>query len=351
MKTIKIAGAGISGLTASINLAKYGYQVEIFEKKNKIAHRFKGDFQGLENWSTPEDIIDLLKSFNLDINFKTTPSYNFQVCGYKRELKNFDSQRPFYYLIQRGFEDGYLDKGLYEQAIKLGVKIHFDTKELPNDIDIFATGPSQASAAIVGVNFKTDHKNTHLMFCDNELAPKGYAYLLIVDGHGTIATAFMPNGTNANSFLKKTVDSVKNIYNINMYDEKKFGSYGSFLSPNKYLKEGKPVIGEAAGLQDFLFGFGLRYAMYSGYLVAKSIHENSNYEHQADTLFSPTIKASLVNRYLYEKLNNKNYEFMINKMTYISDLVSFLGKRYNFGFKRKLLYPIAKKKYSSTFLK
>lgn len=351
MKTIKIAGAGISGLTAGINLTKYGYKVEIFERKNKIAYRFKGDFQGLENWSTEEDVLDLIKSFNIDINFKATPSYNFQVCGYKRDLKNFESKRAFYYLIQRGFEDGYLDKGLYEQAIKLGVTIHFNVKELPNDIDIFATGPSQASAAIVGVNFKTDHPNTHLMFCDNKLAPKGYAYFLVVDGHGTIATAFMPDGTNANLFLKRTVEAVKNIYNLNMYDEKKFGSYGSFLTPNNYSKNGKPVIGEAAGLQDFLFGFGLRYAMYSGYLSAKSIHENSSYQSQAELLFSPTIKASLVNRYLYEKLNNKSYEFMINKMTSIEDLVSFLGKRYNFGIKRKLLYPIAKKKYSSTVLK
>lgn len=346
-KKIKIAGAGISGITSAINLIKRGYDVEIYERKETIAHRFNGDFQGIENWTTTEDALDLIKSYGIDINFNVNPSKAFNVCGPKRQVKDFDSERNFYYLIQRGMEKGNLDHSLYNQSIDAGIKIFFDTKQLPEDIDIYATGPAKASAIILGINFKTDYKNTHLMLCDNDLAPKGYAYLLIVNGSGTIATAFMKDDKNPNIYLEKTLQAVKEIHNIEMTDIKKFGTYGSFSSPNVYINDSKIVVGEAAGLQDFLFGFGLRYAMQSGYLAAKCIDEKLDYKKLAEQTFSNTIKASLVNRFLYEQLDNNKYEFMINRMTGIKDLNHFLETKYNFDLKRKMLYPIAKRKYSN----
>lgn len=345
-KTIKIAGAGISGLTAGINLVKRGYNVQIYERKDNIAHRFKGDFQGIENWTTSDDALELIKSYGLDLNFDITPSDSFNVCGPKRETKAFKSERIIYYLIQRGLEKGNLDYGLYNQAVDAGVVIHFNIKELPEDIDILATGPAKASAIILGYNFKTNYQNTHLMLCDNNLAPRGYAYLLIVNGSGTLATAFMSDDKNPNAYLDNTLNSVKEIYNIEMTDIKKFGTYGSFSTPNIYNQDNKLIVGEAAGLQDFLFGFGLRYAMFSGYLAAKCIDEDLDYEKLADSYFSNTVKASLVNRFLYEQLDNNTYDFMINKMTNVKDLVHFLETKYNFDFKRKILYPIAKRKYT-----
>lgn len=344
-KLIKIAGAGISGITAGINLVKYGYEVEIFEKNEQIAKRFKGDFQGIENWTTEEDALTVIKNCGLDLNFKITPSDNFEVTGSKKELRHFTSSRPLYYLIQRGNNETNLDTGLYEQALKLGIKFHFDVKKLPEDINIIATGPNKSSAIILGINFKTNYPNKHLMLCDNNLAPKGYAYLLIVDGQGTIATAFMPDENNPNNYLEETIKAIKNLFDIDMQDIKKFGTYGAFNTNNIYKKNNQLYIGEAAGLQDFLFGFGLRYAIVSGFLVAKSIHENTDYVKLAQDTFSDTIKASFVNRFLYEKLDNNKYNFIIDRLNKVDDLVVFLRKRYNFGIKRKILYPIAKALY------
>lgn len=347
-KLVKIAGAGISGLTCGINLVKRGYSVEIYEKKENIAHRFKGDFQGIENWTTNEDALELIKDYGIDLTFDITPSHYFNVCGPKRESKIFNSERTIYYLIQRGIEKGNLDYSLYNQAIEIGVKIHFNIEDLPKDIDIYATGPSKASAIILGYNFKTNYQNTHLMLCDNNLAPRGYAYLLIVNGSGTLATAFMTDDKNPNTYLENTLNAVKEMYDVDMSDIKKFGTYGSFSSPNIYLKDDKLIIGEAAGLQDFLFGFGLRYAMLSGYLAAKCIDEELDYKQIAESYFSNTIKASLVNRFLYEQLDNNTYDFMINKMSNVKDLVHFLETKYSFDFKRKILYPIAKRKYTNS---
>lgn len=344
-RLIKIAGAGISGMSAAINLHDHGYQVEIYEKNSEIAKRFKGDFQGIENWTSKTDALELIRAQGLEINFQTSASSSFNVCGPKRKLKSFSSGRPFYYLIQRGMEPGNLDYGLYEQIKKRQIPVFFDTKNLPSDIKIFATGPANPSAVIVGSNFSTTHRDTHLMLCDNNLAPSGYAYLLIVNGKGTIATAFKHDGRNANSFLEKTIFAVQSLYDIDMTDIKNFGTYGNYSPENTFKKNNALYVGEAAGLQDYLFGFGLRYAVLSGHLAAISIIENKDYSRLARRAFDKTIKASLVNRFLYEKLDNLQYEFIIERMTKVRDLNSFLRKRYNFGIKRKLLYPIAKAKH------
>ena len=54
---ITIAGAGIAGMTAAINLAKAGFEVEVKEMRSEVGARFDGDFQFLENW-TRENVLD-----------------------------------------------------------------------------------------------------------------------------------------------------------------------------------------------------------------------------------------------------------------------------------------------------
>ncbi len=65
---IIICGAGPSGLTAAINLAESGFKVKVFEKNNDCGKRFHGDFQGLENWSSKEDILDEMNKMNISID-------------------------------------------------------------------------------------------------------------------------------------------------------------------------------------------------------------------------------------------------------------------------------------------
>ncbi len=57
---VLIAGAGLAGMAAAINLALDGCRVIIFDKGKEVASRFNNDFQGLENYSTPEDVIGWL---------------------------------------------------------------------------------------------------------------------------------------------------------------------------------------------------------------------------------------------------------------------------------------------------
>ena len=73
MNNYSILGAGPSGLSAAINLAKEGYHVDVYEKNNEVGARFNGDLQGLENWSEKEDVLQTLSKMNIETNFDYSP--------------------------------------------------------------------------------------------------------------------------------------------------------------------------------------------------------------------------------------------------------------------------------------
>ena len=67
-KPVVIMGAGLSGLAASIILAKGGRKVIIHDIRENSGARFDGDFQGLENWTTGTDFFDELSQEAAPIN-------------------------------------------------------------------------------------------------------------------------------------------------------------------------------------------------------------------------------------------------------------------------------------------
>lgn len=68
IETVRILGAGIAGLTAALNLARHGVQVEVFEKSTTVGHRFHGDFQAFENWSSTIDIYHDLDRAGIELD-------------------------------------------------------------------------------------------------------------------------------------------------------------------------------------------------------------------------------------------------------------------------------------------
>ncbi|MGV8893191.1 MAG: DUF3141 domain-containing protein [Burkholderiaceae bacterium] len=66
---IQIGGAGPAGLAAAITLAKAGRSVLVPEMHSEAGHRFGGDFQGLENWTTLQDALDNLQEIGITTDF------------------------------------------------------------------------------------------------------------------------------------------------------------------------------------------------------------------------------------------------------------------------------------------
>ncbi|HCY19189.1 MAG TPA: NAD(P)/FAD-dependent oxidoreductase, partial [Deltaproteobacteria bacterium] len=173
-KEIEIIGAGPAGLVAAINLAKADYKVAVYEEKPDVGHRFHGDFQGLENWSSEEDAAVLLERLGIQINYTCQPYSELTVFDANFNKRIIRSQRPLFYLVQRGHAPGCLDYGLMEQAIEAGVEIVFNRRvDKLEKGGIIGIGPRAADAIAKGIVFNTNMEDIAAAILDDRLAPKG----------------------------------------------------------------------------------------------------------------------------------------------------------------------------------
>lgn len=343
MKCIKVLGAGPAGLSAAINLAKAGCDVDIFEKNDDVGKRFHGDFQGLENWSDDEDVPKYFKNMNIDINFDCTPFSKLTISNGSK-IWNFNCNKNAFYLVKRGNIEESLDHGLKNQAHDIGVSIHFNETIPENEADIIATGPikNEMCAAAKGITFETSSRNLAVGLVNNKAAFNGYSYLLIANGHGCMSTVSFGYLNNINSCFEETKELFNKKFDLSFKEVKYMGGIGCFSSNNIFKKGKKLYVGEAAGLQDFLWGFGIKSAVISGYLAARSIINGEDYENIAKSYFMEKLNASLVNRYLWERFGFLDYSFIVNRIHGSEDPLKFLNYFHNFNFIHKVIYPVAK---------
>ncbi len=344
-RRIQIAGAGPSGLTAGINLAMAGYDVHVYEKRTDTGMRFHGDLQGLENWSSPTKVLDELAEMNVQVNFDCAP-YLTQVItnGKATRVSHYPADRPLCYLVKRGAMAGSLDQGLKAQALSAGVAIHFKETIPLEEADIVATGPisKELFAVDKGIVFETDAEDINVFLINDEVAYKGYSYLLITRGYGCLCTVLFDRFKQLDSCFEASVRTFQENYDFDMRDPRPVAGVGCFSTRNIY-REGKSLnVGEAAGLQDLLWGFGIRTAVQSGYLAAQSIIHGRDYEAEAQQRFSGRQKATLNGRFLWELARVRDYGLVVSKRFAKGTARGFdLTFLYNFSTLHKVVYPIA----------
>lgn len=350
MKPIKILGAGVSGLTAAINLAKSGYKVDVFERNKDVGVRFGGDLQGFENWSEKEDVLDSLKRMNIEINFDCDPFSKISISNVLT-IEKIELGKSIFYMLKRGGFLGSFDYGLKEQAIKAGVNIHFNETLPQEEVDIIATGPVMSEIAIMakGIIFETKSEDILLGMLSDDAAYKAYSYLIIAKGYGCMCSVVSGDFKRVNECFDKTVEKFNKIKKFDIQNPKNIGGVGCFSAKNIFKKGNNLFVGEAAGLQDILWGFGMRHAIVSGYMAARSIIENRNYEEMAANYFNNKLKASIANRFLWEVASLFDYSYFISKAKQSKDLFGSLHSFHNYNFLQKIVYPLAllyvKKKY------
>lgn len=342
MDTVKIAGAGPAGLSAAINLAKQGYSAEVFEKNSDVGGRFHGEFQGLENWSDEKDTLLKLKQMKISINFDHYPFKNLSISNGDRKW-DFKCNKPAFYLVRRGSIPGSLDNGLKNQALDKGVVIHFKEKLPAEQADIIANGPRRLERFAVarGIVFQTSMNDMVLGLVNDKTAIKGYSYLLVANGYATMSAVLFDGFGNLNSCFQETQKTYQHLVELDIKNPKKIGGMGSFSIRNKFKKNGRLYTGESAGLQDLLWGFGIKQAITSGFLAAKSIVSDEDYETTARKHFNYKLKASLVNRFLWEKFAMENYSFIVNRIYNSSDHLKYLNYLHKFNILQRIIYPLA----------
>ena len=354
-KYITIVGAGPAGLTAAINLANAGFETTVYEQNQNAGLRFNGDFQGLENWSDEDDTLQILNQIGIKINFLCHPysGNDGLFYGPKLEKVKVKTSRPLFYLIERGSNPNSLDQGLRKQAEELGVNILWGKKleSVDDSKAILGTGPKAADAIAKGMVFRTSLDDIFIGFIDDKIAPKAYAYLLVNDGKATFATCMFEDFQNEKIYYERALRALNTVIDIDINEPEEFGGFVNFFNEPKISKDNRILyVGENAGFQDALWGFGIKYAMLSGYYAAESIINNQDYKKLCEINLLPKLKTSLANRWLFAHLYNPGYTFILNKLKTMDDVIPALKKHYNTSMSKKLVYQIAKRWYKTRLI-
>jgi flavin-dependent dehydrogenase len=343
---ISIAGGGLAGLAAGLAAVRGGGGARVLERRREIGARFHGDFQGLENWTTEGDVLDDLAAMGIDTAFDHTPFHECVFFDPDGREYTCRSSKPLWYLVRRGADPGTLDQALKAQALREGVEIQFgqNVEHLPGG-GIVAHGPRRVDAIAVGYVFPCDGADAAFGVVSDELAPAGYAYLLICRGRATLATCMFDDFHNDKQYLARTVEFFQRKTGITLRDARPFGGYGNMAAEPTVRRGALLFAGEAAGLQDALFGFGMRHALTSGHLagIACATGDLGGYEAAYRRRIRPLIRAATVNRYLYGRAGAWGYRALVERVSGASDPRAWLRTHYTHQWWTPLVHPIARK--------
>jgi len=347
VREVEIAGAGPAGLSAALAVVKGGGQATVYEAGGEVGSRFHGDFQGLENWTTTGDVLEELASLGIEPSFR---HQGFHECVFfDAEGRDYSCRTtsPLFYLVCRGQEQGSLDQALKQQAIAAGVSLRLNTPCLHLPVGgIVAHGPHRVDAVATGFVFETDCADGAYAAVGDRLAPEGYAYLLVWNGRGTIAACQFTDFHNSREYVERTVDFFRGKVGIRMTNPRPFGGFGNLYTGLAVRKGQLLYVGEAAGFQDALFGFGLRYALRSGHLAARAWLDGcpERYDFFCREQFGKQLKLAVVNRYLYGKFGERGYGWLLRTLRSARDPRAWLGRYYSSGSLRLLGYPFVRRR-------
>lgn len=344
---VRIAGAGPAGLAAAITLARAGCEVIVHEAQREVGYRFRRDLQGLENWTVEQDVLAELEALGLSTAFDKLPCSRGTVYDPTGRARIVHSDAPIFYLLERGPGPGTLDTALLDQARALGVTVQFNSRleGLPAPA-VLAAGPKAPDAIAVGYHFDTEMPDGFWVICDDALAPKGYAYLLVMCGKGTVKSCMFSGFKSERMYIERTVEAFRRLAGLQMRKARPHGGIGNFRIPPRASAGVRPMAGEQAGFQDALWGFGMRLAMRSGVLAARSLIEGKDYDALWRRELRPWIATSIVNRAIFSLLGNSGYRWFL-WWAASGDAREFLRSQYRPRPIKRALEPWAHRRYRS----
>ncbi|MBN1587252.1 MAG: NAD(P)-binding protein [Candidatus Omnitrophica bacterium] len=298
---IHIAGAGPSGLSAALCLARKGRKVVVHEAQARVGPRWQGGFQMLQNFTQTEDVLRLLSGSGIDLACTTQAVHEMTLFGSKSRPAPLRCAEPIGYLLRRGPGERMLDGSLLRQAREAGVDVRFGSRIRDRSgVSVWATGPSRADGLGFETSFSTGLSDRMHVLLDQGLTPAGYAYLFVSKGWATLGMAIVRRFKEADRVWKAVMDRFQSIEAFETGEARRRCAVASFCLPGSLRLGRTLVVGEAAGFQDYLLGFGIRSALLSGVMAARALTENLDYDCLWQKQLRPQMLSSLWLRHLYE---------------------------------------------------
>ena len=94
-----------------------------------------------------------------------------------------------------------------------------------------------------------------------------------------------------------------------------------------------------------MWGFGIRYALFSGHLAARALDEGLDYEALVEREIRPLVRSSMVNRTLYDWAGDRIYRALIRRFSASPNLPQLTRRWYRGLAFRHLIWPIAQRRY------
>ena len=341
-RTIRIAGAGPSGLAAAIALAKAGRAVEVHEAKSDVGTRFIGDLQIIEGASEHEPVPRFFDRIGIDRNFYFRPADWATFYDHRRTARVIRSGEPYGWFIRRGPEDGTLDRGLLAQARAAGANVIFGSRI--SDADIVATGPASPDGLAKEMTWRTDEPERIDVFFNHKLSPGGYSYVFILDGFATFGCAIVSDFKRIDDYFDHSVAAAQRLHRFEVPAVTRTGySYMNFHLKHYATNGSSRYVGEAAGFQDYLFGLGIRYALTSGHLAARSILEERSFDELWQSELGAKQETSLVNRFLYESGGNFGLAMFVSRAARARDFRRYLSGWHQHRWWKAMLAPMVRR--------
>jgi flavin-dependent dehydrogenase len=304
--TVRIAGGGVSGLATAALLASQGVAVEVFDRHVGGGGRFHGGWQVLDNGLPPCDALDELASLGLTGRPPVIPVHRAVFLDPLGGRHQVASREPYTYFLRRGGV-GSLDAWLRDQALAAGATLR-EGCEAPPDAQVVATGPRRADGVAREIVFSSDLADTVMVLFDPAVTPSGYAYLFCLEGHATFGVAQVRRLRSlAGARDVAWARFRRELGDFQVRDRRESGQFMTF-SPPPTLRatDGRWYVGEAAGIQHFLFGLGIRFALRSASLVAEGVLGRWDQERYERELRRPML-ASVAMRWGYERLGPRAF--------------------------------------------
>lgn len=312
---VRIAGAGPSGLAAAIVLARAGRRVEVLEEKPSAFPRGGQRTEGLRNYG-PVDALEELRSFGLDV--KAFGIAQTTIRHSRLHENRLDG--PAYYLVTRGSGRGTLDAQLLEESLRMGVSIRYGERAAPGDVDIVATGTPQSKWRLRSVGFTFSRVGSRLgdstvhALLDEDIAPGGYLAIAPgPEGHSLYLVSW--KDLDPKSLARRLERAVALPWIREIIGTS--GRIGSIEGGAGYVRDpistavdpsGALRVGEAGGFQDPIAGYGVRYALLTGALGARSIIEGLDYTRLLRETFKDEFERAYEVREQLNKATNEDFD-------------------------------------------